>query len=219
MEDYRDTTVLIPVKDEPAVEKVTKGVLSKLPACKVIVVYKGRLGMKLNGKNLRILKQSGSGKGAACVQAAKLVDTDIMCFIDGDNTYDVNDLKKVIALVREGAAMAIGNRFSNISSEAMPPYIQFGNNMLTLTANVLYGLRIKDSQTGLRAIRKDIFDRLGVTETHFGIEEEMNIKTKKLGLKIAETPINYYVRVGESKQFKLVDGLRLLFINFKFIFW
>lgn len=216
--DYSDTTVMIPVKDEPAVSEVAKGVFSALPGCRIVVIYKGNLSLKVKNKNLRIIKQIGSGKGVAVIQAAKLIHTNIMCLIDGDATYDPADLKKVIMLVRNGAEMALGDRMSRIKKGSMPPYVQLGNNVLTFTANLFYGLRIKDSQTGLRAVNKKVFDKLDLRETHFGIEEEMNIKTKKIGGSVVDVPINYYVRVGSSKQMKLLDGVKLLFITLKFLF-
>ncbi len=219
--DYSDTTVMIPVKDEPAVAAVTKSVLKNLPGCKVVIVYKGygeglRLGF--SDKRLTIIKQSGSGKGVGVVQAAKHIHTEIMCLIDGDATYEVNDLKKVIALVREGADMALGNRLYKIDPESMPVHIQFGNKVITLIADILYGMNIKDSQTGLRAIRKSAFDTLVLRERYFGIESEMNIKGRKKGFRIAETPIKYYKRVGEVQhQMKLVDGVNLALLNFKWL--
>ena len=82
---------------------------------------------------------------------------------------------------------------------------------------MLYGLKIKDSQTGLRAIRTLVFKNLDLHEQFFGIESEMNIKSKKKNLKIAEIPTKYYVRVGVTKQIKVLDGLKLFFLNFKFL--
>ena len=107
MMDYGDTTVMIPVKDEPATESVVKAVFAALPNCKIIVVYKGNLNLSLKHKNLKIVKQTGSGKGRAVIEAGKFVDTEILCLIDGDNTYEVNALRRVIALVRYGADMAL----------------------------------------------------------------------------------------------------------------
>jgi BMFP domain-containing protein YqiC len=216
--DYSDTTVMIPVKNEPATEEVAKQVLAALPGCQVIVIYKGQLKMRLQSKRLRVIKQTGIGKGTACRQAAKEVKTPIMCLIDGDNTYSARDLCKLIAMIRKGADMAIGNRIENMDPTAMPGYIVFGNNILTSVANILYGMHLKDSQTGLRAIRKEVFDSLDLKETGFGIEEEMNIKTRKHNYKVVEAPISYAVRTGESKQMKVPDGIRLLLINFKFLF-
>ena len=79
--DYSDTTVIIPVKDEPAAGRVARDVLSRLSNCKVIVIYKGdrsSLNIDFTNKNMLIMKQKGSGKGVACVQAGKNVKTDIM---------------------------------------------------------------------------------------------------------------------------------------------
>ena len=155
------------------------------------------------------MQQHDSGKGRAVREALKLVGTEIVCLIDGDATYSVEDLKKVIALVRDGADMAIGNRFDHLDRKTMPLFIEIGNKVITETANILYGMSLRDSQTGLRAIRMSALSKLALREPGFGIESELNIKSRKAGLKIAETPIGYSVRVGESKQMKLLDGVKL----------
>jgi dolichol-phosphate mannosyltransferase len=219
--DYSDTTVIIPVMNEPAAGRVTKAVLRRLGNCKVIVIYRGdrkALGIDFTDKNLAVMEQKGRGKGAAVVQAAKKVGTKIMCLIDGDATYEVEDLKKVIALVRDGADMAIGNRFRDLDRKAMPFYIEIGNKVITETANLLYGMRLADSQTGLRAMRTEAFRSIRPKEKFFGIETEMDVKLRKTGCRIAETPIRYYERVGSSKQTKALDGVKLLLIDFKFLF-
>jgi dolichol-phosphate mannosyltransferase len=215
--DYRDVTVVIPVKNEPAAEKVTRNVLKTLTGSRVIVIYSGRLDLGLRHRNLKVVRQVGNGKGVACVQAAKYVRTPIMCFIDGDGTYDVGDLKRLVAEVRRGADMAIGNRFGKMREGAMPAYVKFGNRVLTVTGNLLYGLRIDDSQTGSRAMKTEAFRDMRLKETNFGIETEMNVKAKKRGYKIVELPINYYIREGTPKHSKPFGGLKLLALNFKLL--
>ncbi len=225
--DYSDTTVVIPVKDEPAVWKVANGVLKALAGCKVLIIYKngdGKPGLQAGkGKEVlhvgvKVIRQTDSGKGMACIHAAKHVSTPIICFIDGDATYDARDLKRMISLVRGGADMVLGDRLSNVSLKAMPRFIQMGNWVLTATANLLYGMHIRDSQTGIRAIRKPSWDRMGLAEKNFGIETEMNIKARKNGMTIVEIPVKYYLRIGTTKQRKVVDGLKLFLTNFKFLF-
>ncbi len=219
--DYSDTTVMIPVKDEPAVSMVAKRVLKNLPGCRIVIIYKGyngKLDLGLSDKRITIIKQKGSGKGVGVVQAAKQIHTEIMCLIDGDGTYEVNDLKMVIELVRQGYDMALGNRLHDMDPESMPSIIQFGNKVITLVANILYGMNIRDSQTGLRAIRKSAFDILVLKEPYFGIESEMNVKGRKKGFKTAEIPIKYYKRIGaEQHQMKLIDGVNLALMNFKWL--
>ncbi len=215
--DYSDTTVVIAVKDEPAVESVVKEVFKALPGCCIIVIYKGSIHIKHKNAKLKVIKQTGSGKGVALAQVGKHIDTDITAFIDGDGTYDVRALRKVVQLVRSGAGMAIGNRFGKLGKDSMAGYIQLGNHVLTITGNLLYGMKLRDSQTGLRAIKSSIFKTLNLTEPHFGVETEMNIKVRKRGYNIEEIPINYYERVGETKHFKLVGGFKLFLVNFKFL--
>jgi glycosyltransferase involved in cell wall biosynthesis len=216
--DYADTTVIIPVKNEPATKKVVAEVLRGMPGSSVIVIYKGKLNMKSRPKNTKIIRQLDSGKGNAVRHAAKEVKTELMCLIDGDGTYSVQDLKRLVLLARNGADMALGNRLDGTDPEAMPGYIMFGNRVLSEVANILYGTNIKDSQTGLRVLHKKVFDSLDIHEPGFGIEEEMNIKAGRANYKIVEAPIKYRKRTGDSKQMKLPDGIKLLLINFKFLF-
>ena len=219
--DYSDTTVIVPEKNEPAVAKVVRDVFNTLHDCRIIVIYKGDANIsKTEAASMKVtlVEQRGTGKGNACIQVSKLVDTQIMCFIDGDATYDANDLKKVIARVRDGADLALGDRLKNLDRKAMPAFVEFGNKVITVTADLLYRMHVKDSQTGLRAIKKSVFDSLMLKEQYFGIESEMTIKARKRGFRIEELPINYYTRVGESKQMKLIDGIKLLLLDFKFLF-
>jgi len=220
MLDYKDTTIIIPVKDEPYAEEVIDSIERSLKGSKIILIYAGKLYVKKKHSNLEIIKQIGFGKGSACIQAMKKVKTKITCFIDGDKTYNVNDLKKLINEIRNGADMAIGNRFAKMEKDAMPKYVIFGNNILTALENILYGLNIKDSQTGLRAFKTEIFEKLNIQEQEFGIESEMNIKAKKMNYKIVEIPIFYYPRKSNDKpkHFKPLGGFKLLFITFKYLF-
>jgi glycosyltransferase involved in cell wall biosynthesis len=219
--DYSDTTVMIPVKNEPAAGRIALETLKKLNGCKVLVVYKGDrkiLGINFRDRRMKIVEQHDSGKGLGVRHALKFVDTKILCLIDGDATYSVDDLKKVIRMVRDGADMAIGNRLKNLDRKTMPFFIELGNKVITGTANLLYGMSINDSQTGLRAIRRSALKKIILTEPGFGIESELNIKFRKAGFKIEETPIRYSERVGASKHMKLTNGMRLFLLDFKFLF-
>ena len=215
---YGDATIIVPVRDEPAVGAVVGDIFRKVPGCKIIVIYKGSVGGLPKHNGLKVIEQRDSGKGRAMVEASRHVTTPIMCFIDGDGTYDTKDLTKVIEQVRHGADLALGARL-RLGKGAMTAKIKFGNGVLTILANLFFGLRLKDSQTGLRAIKKQAFDKLHLQEIHFGIEEEMNIMSKKGHLVIKEVPISYYARKGTVAQHsKNVGGLRLLGVIFKLLF-
>jgi len=219
--DYSDTTIILPVKNEPYAKEVLGEVISSLPHSKIIIAYSGNVNdLKKYGSkkpNVIFLKQNGNGKGNACIYAFKSIRTKFVGLIDTDGTYDVKDLRKAINLIRKGGDMIIGRR---IASEhgAMPSYIKFGNWVITQTANLIYGMHLKDSQTGLRVIKVSSLKTLNLYEQGFGIESEINIKMHKKGYVTKEIPISYHKRKGgHSNQLKLLDGLKLLAIDFKFM--
>jgi len=220
---YSDTTVIIPVKNEPSVAKVAKEVIKSMPKCKLIVIHKGALDKASKTRlskygNVTILRQKDNGKGAACIYATKFVKTPIMGLIDGDGTYSAIDLRRAVDLVKKGIDMVVGDRLSKIQRSSMPHFIEFGNKVLSVTSSILYGVRINDTQTGLRALKKSVFDSLDLKEKYFGIETELNVKVGRKGFQIREIPIKYNRRVGSSKQMKLIDGIKLFFITLKFLF-
>ncbi|MGC8495728.1 MAG: glycosyltransferase family 2 protein [Candidatus Micrarchaeia archaeon] len=220
LNDYSDSTVIVPIKDEPAVNLVIKDIAKNMPKAKIMVIYKGNNTVwKRYSKTVKVIEQQSSGKGNACYEAVKKVNTEIVCFIDGDATYHAEDLAKLVSIIRNGADLAIGDRLSNIKNpKVMPRYVLLGNRILTKALNIFYGTKIKDSQTGLRAIKRNVFNALKLTEPGFGFEEEMLIKAKRLGFSIKEIPIKYSEREGISKQMKPIDGVKLLLILIKHIF-
>jgi hypothetical protein len=220
--DYSDATVVVPARDEKAVFQVVRGILASLNGCRVIVMYHGYGGKALRFSNSRVKAYPappGKGRVIMEVQRKRLVKTPILCFIDGDATYEPKNLRKMIAMVREGYDMVLGNRLDGITLESMPKSIQFGNKVITVVANLLYGLRFRDSQTGLRAIRTSAFQSIDLEETQFGIETEMNIKMRRMGLRLGEARADYYPRVGETKQMKMVGGIKHIFIELRFLFY
>lgn len=220
--DFSDVTVVIPAKDENAIFDVTKGVLESLEGCRVIVLYHGYGDRTLRFKNSRVkayLAPKGMGRAIIMMQKKGLVKTPMLCFIDGDATYEPKNLRKMIRMVRGGYDMVLGNRLDWITPESMPRWIQLGNRTITLVANLLYDLKLQDSQSGLRAIRTSAFQSLDLKEAEFGIATEMNIKMKLGGFRLGESRADYYPRVGETKQMKMTGGIKHIFIELRFLFY
>ena len=71
-------------------------------------------------------------------------------------------------------------------------------------------MRVGDSQSGYRAIRRRSLDRLALRSDGMELASEMLIKASRLGLDITEAPSRYGVRRGESKLRSLRDGWRHL---------
>ena len=76
--------------------------------------------------------------------------------------------------------------------------------------NVFFGVHVSDAHCGMRAVRKDVLPRLGLQTTGMEFASEMIVKAGRRGLRIAEVPITYRPRVGESKLNTFRDGWRHL---------
>jgi glycosyltransferase involved in cell wall biosynthesis len=196
--DYSDTTVVIPAKDEPALAPIIRKILKALPSCRIIVVYLGTVG-KLSNRNVVFIRQRSRGYGAAIREGYSAAKTGIVANIDADGTYEPMDLRKVIALVRKGADMAIGNRLAGAGKRAMDSYLLLGNTLATLTFNIMFMKRIGDSQSGLWAMRRDIIRDLHFNETGMIFRTELNAEVANHGYRFAKVPIKYYERIGASK--------------------
>ena len=130
---------------------------------------------------------------------------------DGDGTYDFGELPRFLAAGR-GADMVIGSRLlGRIMPGAMPwSHRWIGNPVLTGMLNMLFGTRVSDAHCGLRMVRRDAADRIGLRTTGMEFASEMIIQAARARLVIAETPITYGARPegSHSKLRSVPDGLR-----------
>ena len=107
--------------------------------------------------------------------------------------------------------MRVGRFDGEILPGAMPWLHQYiGNPVLTGVLNRFFGLKASDAHSGMRAFTRDAYDRLGVATEGMEFASEIVINAAHAGLKVAETPITYHPRIGESKLHSFRDGWRHL---------
>ena len=130
---------------------------------------------------------------------------------DADLTYDFDDIPRFVAALQDGAEMAIGDRMDNIQPGAMPWLHRYvGNPILTGVLNLMFRTGVNDAHCGMRALRRDVLPRLDLRTTGMEFASEMVIRAAKERLTIAEFPIEYHPRGGESKLSSFRDGWRHL---------
>src|SRR5208282_1353641 len=94
---------------------------------------------------------------------------------------------------------------------AMPWHHQYiGNPVLTGLLNFFFRTGISDAHCGMRALRREVLPRLDLRTTGMEFASEMVIRAAKENLRIAEFPIAYHPRGGESKLSSFRDGWRHL---------
>jgi glycosyltransferase involved in cell wall biosynthesis len=163
------------------------------------------------GAGARVVREARRGYGSAYLAGFAAARGRYIVMVDADLTYDFKEIPRFVAELEQGADMVIGDRMDNIQPGAMPWLHRYiGNPILTGLLNVLFRTGVKDAHCGMRAVRRDVLARLDLRTTGMEFASEMVIRAAKERLRIAEFPIEYHPRGGESKLSSFRDGWRHL---------
>jgi glycosyltransferase involved in cell wall biosynthesis len=159
----------------------------------------------------RVVVERRRGYGSAYLAGFAAARGRYIVMADADLTYDFNEIPRFIEELQAGAEMVIGDRMDNIQPGAMPWLHRYiGNPILTGLLNLFFRTGVKDAHCGMRALRRDVLPRLDLRTTGMEFASEMVIRASKENLRIAEFPIEYHPRGGESKLSSFRDGWRHL---------
>lgn len=153
------------------------------------------------------------GSGAATrtgLEYAKRNNYDYAVTIDADGQHLASDLTKVInKLINEDYDLVIGSRL--LSVEGMPTHRVFGNKLLNLVTGIIFGVRVTDSQSGLKGFSRKAIEKIDIRSNGFEFCSEIVWRAKQANLKIIEVPIkavytDYSLAKGQSN----INALRII---------
>jgi glycosyltransferase involved in cell wall biosynthesis len=109
---------------------------------------------------------------------------------DSDASYDFGHVPRIVAKLREGFDLVMGNRFAGgIEPGAMPWLHRYlGNPVLTGIGRLFFRCPAGDFHCGLRGFTRSAYDRMGLSTTGMEFASEMVIKSTLRGLRITEVP-------------------------------
>lgn len=166
-----------------------------------------------------IYEDKNRGKGAALRKGFSKASGDIVIIQDADLEYDPVEYPKIINPILEGKADVVyGSRFVG-SSEHRVLYFwhMVGNKVLTLFSNLFTNLNLTDMETGYKAFRKNILDKIKLEENGFGFEAEITAKVAELKCRIYEVGISYNGRTYEQgKKINWRDGVKTILVIIKY---
>jgi glycosyltransferase involved in cell wall biosynthesis len=151
------------------------------------------------------------GKGAAVRTALGYAKGEFAAIFDADLEYDPNDLTIVLEPLLDGKSNAVfGVRaFDGYTSHSFL-YVM-GNRFVTLVANILFNVYLKDLMTCHKAIRTDVFKSLPLKARGFDIEPEIAARLLAKNERIFEVPVHYKARASEEgKKLTTADGFRVI---------
>src|SRR6266550_4974916 len=140
----------------------------------------------------RLVQVERKGYGSALIGGIQAAQGEFVIMGDADDSYDFTAIAPLIARLREGCDLVVGNRFrGGIEPGAMPwSHRWIGNPVLTFISRVFFHTPVGDAHCGLRGFRKDAFERMKLRATGMEFASEMVIKASLKGMKIAEVPVS-----------------------------
>jgi glycosyltransferase involved in cell wall biosynthesis len=151
------------------------------------------------------------GYGSAYLAGFAAATGDYIVMADADLTYDFGDIPRFVEELDGGADLVMGDRMKGIQPGAMPWLHRYiGNPVLTGILNLFFRTGVRDAHCGMRAVRREVLPRLDLRTTGMEFASEMVIRAGKARLEIAEIPIPYHPREGDSKLSSFRDGWRHL---------
>lgn len=166
---------------------------------------------KLSGGPIRSFSHSrNQGKGAALQTGFAQAAGEIVVIQDADLEYDPKDIPSLVQPILEGHADVVyGSRFRGQAQRVHMFWHQLANNLLTWFSNMMNNLNLSDMETGYKAFRKSVLERIQIREKRFGVEPEMTAKVARLKVRIYEVPISYHGRdYTQGKKIGFRDAVR-----------
>ena len=165
-----------------------------------------------------VLHEPRSGYGQACLCALAYIATkqatkqskkpDIIVFLDADYSDHPEEMTLLLQpILADNADFVTGSRvLGKAARGAMNLPQRWGNGFAVWLLYWLYGVKATDLGP-FRAIRYAALCRLGLQDTNYGWNVEMQIKALRAGLRFQEVPVSYRKRIGTSKISGTIAGV------------
>jgi glycosyltransferase involved in cell wall biosynthesis len=194
--------VVIPCLDEEGpIAGVVHEVLER-GVDEVIVVDNGSCdatAARARDAGARVVPEPRRGYGRACATGVAHLRTDaeIVCFLDGDGSDVPHFLPAIVGPVARGeAGFVMGSRLRGRREPgSMTPQQLVAGRLAGVLMRLAYGVRFTD-MSPFRAMRIDQMRRLGMSETTYGWNLEMQMRAAAAGLRIREIAVDHRCRRG-----------------------
>jgi hypothetical protein len=161
---------------------------------------------------IRVLTQSGRGKGDALRTGFAAVTGNLVVMLDADGSADPAEIPRFVDALESGADFAKGSRFLEGGGSAdITRLRRLGNTFLSGSANLLHGTHFTDLCYGYNAFWARCLPFISLDAPGFEVETLINLRIASSGMSITEVPSYEAKRLyGQSNLKTFRDGFRVL---------
>ena len=141
---------------------------------------------------------------------------DIVVTLDADGQHPPQLIPGFLDELEAGADLVYGNRLGDFSG--MPAARIFSNRVTTRLVSFLAGVEVRDSQCGMRAVRRWVLEAAVTEADRFAAESEQLIRAARAGADLVPVSIpTAYLEDSDSKMNVTLDTLRFVGVWFRLL--
>ena len=192
---------MITMDEEKAVGTVIADIRRTLPQAEILVVDSSRdatpaIAAALGATVIRQYPPQGYGR--AMDLALRSFNRAVAVTLDCDDTYPVDRIEPLARLVLDhGYDLVDGSRLER-KPDAMPWTNFLANWGFALLASILFGRRLTDLHSGMRAYRKGLVETLGCDPAGAALPVELLLRALAKRCRVTAMFIPYRERIGRS---------------------
>lgn len=168
----------------------------------------------------KLIRQKSKGLADAYREALEVITNDVVIPFSPDGNSIPERIPELVAKMKEGYDMVIVSRYLNgAKSEDDTWFTGFGNWLITMMINILFGGHYTDSLVMFRAWKKTLVEDYAVDFSAAGFEPQLAILCAKGKFKVAEIPGDEPKRIhGDRKTNAVIGGFSIMKLIFKELF-
>lgn len=134
--------------------------------------------------------EKNMGYGATLYEGFKIAKFDYVFYTDGDNQFDIEELKKFVALLPY-SDIVVGYR----KKKQYSGYRKFTSLVYNFALRFVFGIDYIDIDCAFKLFKRDLFDKITIRTKDAFIDAEIMIKAKRLGYTSTELGVKHLPRV------------------------
>ena len=169
-------------------------------------------------RRMRLIEQTGRGKGDAVRAGFSAANNDVLLILDGDLSVPPEDLPKFYRALIDGRGELVNG--SRLVYDMEPGAMRFlnmlGNKVFSRIFAAITGQHVKDTLCGTKALLRSDYEHIAAGRSYFGDFDpfgdfDLLFGGARLGLKIVDLPVRYQRRAyGDTNISRWWHGLLLL---------